>query len=200
MPRKDKKRVGKYVVKFGMVHKGPRLDYRAIFEPLGVRSLELAVYDNGVVYVMLTTERCRTAENVKHAVEKYNASDIAERDGSLDLLTFSDDSEDIVLTFNRAGLHRVHPFYGRIKFVRDKSLVTGDASNYWMWGSNQKIKTAEVPAASSSHKKKSVARRDKKDDAESETQVGDGIYDEWTEFRNLVAKCNFGFSGIDVRN
>ena len=186
MSKPHHRKTCKYVVKFGLAHEGRRLDYRSIFEPLGVRSLELAVRDDGVICIMLTTERCKTVEAVKITVSKYNESPTAELDGILDLLPFSDDCSDTILTFNRAALYQIHPFYDHIKFAREQSLLSGDDSNYCMQVYNQK-KRASVKAPSV---KKAAAKVQKK----IEPKIKDG----WSEFQHLLAKCKFEFSVSDL--
>lgn len=184
MPRlRDRNR---YVVKFGLAHEGRRLDYKSIFEPLGVRSLELAVRGDGVICLMLTTDRCKTVESVRMAVKKYNESTKATQDGKFDLMCFSDDCDDTILTFHRETLYQSHPFYDHIKFAREQSLLAGDDSNYCMLVSAQEKR---VHAKKSSVKKTVPPRREK-------IVVPEVAHTEWSEFHQLSVKCNFGVSDL----
>ena len=183
MPRvKDRNR---YVVKFGLAHEGRRLDYKSIFEPLGVRALELAVRDDGVICLMLTTDRCRTVESVRMAVKKYNESPKAEKDGMFDLMCFSDRCDDTILTFHRDTLYQSHPFYDHIKFAREQSLLAGDDSNYCMLVSAQEKRMYG--------KKSSVKKAAPRKEKIIEPEVP---HTEWSEFHGLLAKCNFGVSDL----
>lgn len=187
MPRSNNRKVRKYVVKFGLTHEGPRLDYQTIFEPLDVRMLEVAVRDDGMVCIMLTTDKCRTKENVKRVVTDYNESSIAALDGNLDLVPFSDNCDDIILTFNRDALFHSHPFYDDIKLARDRSLLPGGDSNYYMLGCNQKRKKASVkyPLV------KGVASK-------LEEKIEPAAENEWSGFHKLVSRCKFDFTVSDL--
>ena len=186
MPGLRNRKMRKYVVKFGLAHKGPRLDYQSIFELLDVRSLEVAIRDDGVVCIMLTTDRCRTIENVKRVVANYNESPTAEQDGGMDLEPFSDNCDDTILTFNRDALYHSHPFYDQIKIVREQSLMSGDDSNYYMLGCNQKKKTLAKNST-----KKGVASK-------LEEQIEPETKSEWSGFHKLLLRCKFDFSVSDL--
>ena len=187
MPGSKNRNVRKYVVKFGLAHKGLCLDYQSIFEPLGVRSLEVAVRDDGVICIMLTTDKCRTAEHVKRVVVNYNASSIAEQDGDMDLEPFSDNCDDTILTFTRDALYHSHSFYDQIKLARERSLLSGSDSNYYMLGCNQKKKTK---SAKNSTVKCAASKLEEKTEPEADN--------EWSGFHKQLLRCKFNFSVSDL--
>jgi hypothetical protein len=135
----------RYVVKFGMAHRGERLDYPEIFEPLGIRSLEVATRADGLNYILLTTEKGRSKENVEEVIECYNT----ETEKRLDLVRLYDSCEEVVLTFSRSVMYLTHQFYQFIKREKDLSLVSPDQSTFWFWNGgslnkpNPKRKTKE---------------------------------------------------------
>ena len=124
----------RYVIKFGLAHSGPRLDYHAIFEPLGVKSIEVATNLDGLNYIMLTTLRGRSCPRVMTVIREYNATDKAAAEGMMDLVHIANGDELPLITFCRAVPYHEHEICQYINAARTVAKAgDGGVSAYWFW-------------------------------------------------------------------
>ena len=125
---------GRYFVKFGIAHAGPRLDYPSMLEPLGLKSIEAATRADGVHFIMVTTIKGRSCLKVVSVVNEYNMSEKAAREGLMGLMHVVDGFKLPVVVFSRAVSYHEHEFYQCINDARLlKTVGERYNSSYWFW-------------------------------------------------------------------
>jgi hypothetical protein len=198
MPRR-RDNICKYVVKFGVGHAGERLDYPHIFGPLSLRCLDVVTTSDGIHCVLITTERCRSKENVEQVIKAYNESQKAEEDGVLELVRVNDDSDTTILTFSRTVMYFDHDFYKFIQLEKGRNDVRPGSSSYWFWKNDAPREELPPIVKVVPKKKKRAARpvKEKKKMAGSRARRAIPAVepDEWAEFHGLSASM-YSFFGV----